>query len=122
MLISAAGITAPPVFVIADERMAEGEFKVYTIVGLGLTTEVAGCDIYVMYCKTRCGNVGFYRWLIESILVLWVQEIRRKYNLPFDCIAWFQLDGEPVQLICFADPELQLLLKLHNIAVGKPAS
>ena len=63
LFISAAGVTAPPVYVIADDRMAEGDFEVYEVVGLGLTTEVAGKG-YVVYCKTRCGNVGFYRWLI----------------------------------------------------------
>ena len=54
LFISAAGVTAPPVYVMADDRMAEGDFKVYEVVGLGLTTEVADKG-YVVYCKTRCG-------------------------------------------------------------------
>jgi hypothetical protein len=37
-----------------------------------------------------------------------------------DAITWFQLDGEPVQIKVYEDPEVLAALQAHNVVIGKP--
>ena len=36
-------------------------------------------------------------------------------------MAWFQLDGEPIKIACFQDPNILDQLHARSICVGKPA-
>jgi hypothetical protein len=117
--MSASGNQAEPLYMIADDNMSEDEFRVYPVNGLGVGTQLDNKG-YVVITKTRCANVPFYRWFVETILVKYVQEMRRVYEIPLDSPAWFQLDGEAVQIDPFKTNAMIKLLSDNNIHVGKP--
>ena len=61
---------------------------------------------YVGFGKTICCSGKFFRWLNDEIIFTCIQE--RKIVFDFDpvTLTWFQLDGEPVQIEVYNDPEV----------------
>jgi hypothetical protein len=119
LLMSAAGDAMEPVFVVADASMKEGDFHAYKIKGLGCGTDM-GSHGHLVFCKTRGCNVAFYKWLNDEFIVPSVFKIRSTYELPDDAMAWFQQDGEPMQIKCYEAEAMQTHMSESNIAVGKP--
>lgn len=119
LLMSAFGDQADPVFVLADSSMDSESIDVFEVVGLGISNVVGG-KAWVVFCKTRCYNLQFYTWFNTTVLVPWVMQIRSIYHLSASDIAWFQLDGEPVQIECYSVPAILDVLDGSSIVVGKP--
>mmetsp|Transcript_32984 Transcript_32984/g.45233 ORF Transcript_32984/g.45233 Transcript_32984/m.45233 type:complete len:589 (-) Transcript_32984:104-1870(-) len=122
MLMSAGGCCADPIFVIADDNMEKEQCDVHVVPGLGNSIDIAN-KAYVVFTKTRCANAKFYEWFNSTVLVSFVSDLRRLRNLPDDSMAWFQLDGEAIQIECYRQGSntLQLMTE-HNIVIGKPAA
>lgn len=106
-------------FVVADENMKKEDIDVHEVSGLGIGTHI-GAKGYIVICDTRQCNVAFYRWFNKTILIPTVNELRRVHELPEDAVAWYQLDGEEIQIRCYQDPTLLRELAANHICVGKP--
>lgn len=72
---NAAGAVAPPVYVVADKSMKEGEFVGYRVPGLG-NANIPGSFGYVCFTQTRCCNDEFYRWFVKDVVVPFVESCR----------------------------------------------
>ena len=70
--------------------------------------------------ESRACNVAFYKWYIETIVVEFVRNQRTVNGLSDTEIAFFQLDGEKVQVECFNHPDCLKILNDNYITVGKP--
>jgi hypothetical protein len=77
---------------------------------------------YVVVCKSRAGCESFFKWFNENVLVPFVKDIRRNNNLPDNSTAWYQLDGEDVQIKCYKDQNMLNYLEENNIVIGKPSA
>jgi transposase len=119
MCINATGTSAAPIYIIADENMAEGEIDVHEVPGLGLGTGIADIG-YVVFAKTRSVNEKFYEWWFTKILTKFAIDLRCRYNIPNDVPVYFCLDGEDTQLKPLKTAEIVELCKEHNIIIGKP--
>jgi hypothetical protein len=69
--------------------------------------------------KSRCGNIAFYKWFLDTVFRTAVSDTERFYNYEENSPAYLQLDGEPIQLKCFEDPEILDQLRNKNIDIGK---
>ena len=96
-LIAAFGFAYDPVFVLADKTMNPEALDVYEVKGLGIANTITdkGCAVF---CQSRVGNRAFFRWFVTSLLIPYVQAIRTYFDYAEDIMAWFQLDGEPIQI------------------------
>jgi len=123
LLISAAGKVATPVYVVADESMNANEFDAYDAPSLGASTDATSTG-KVVFVPTRGCNKAFYEWLNINIVIPFVVAIKTTLGPDFaDEGAWFQLDGEPIQIKVYEDNAVLSALNEHNITVGKlPAS
>jgi hypothetical protein len=68
LLISAGGVAADPVYIIADDNMNKEEIDIHEVDGLGnnISPDNKG---YVIFCKTRCADLKFYEWFNATVLV-----------------------------------------------------
>ena len=122
MLICAGGHQGPPIYIIADDKMNEEELDLYKVPGMGIGNAVGDCG-YIVFCKSRCCNMNFFVWLNTEILIPWIYEIKKIYNLADDALTFLQLDGEPVQIKCYEAASMQTSMAENNVVVGKgPAS
>jgi hypothetical protein len=119
LLMFANGTVASPVFVVADTSMSKRECDVHEVLDMGIGTDV-GSKGYIVFCKTRCANNTFYKWLNDSILIPMITAQKTLHGDRDDAITWFQLDGEPVQINVYEDPEVLAALEAHNVVIGKP--
>lgn len=107
---------------VADENMAKDAIDVHKLNGLGMQVDQNSYS-YLVFCHSRCGNVAFFSWYISTVIVDFVKNMRVIGGLGPTVQAWYQLDGEAVQIECFTDPFIQKLLEENHISVGKlPAS
>ena len=90
-LISASGMAADPVFLIADEKMKECDFRAYVVPGLGFN--VSKSKGHLTFAKTRVGNLAFFNWFCLNVIVPFVRDIKEQYNLNSGEVTWLQLDG-----------------------------
>jgi hypothetical protein len=56
--VTVGGMSAPPIYILADDNMKEGEIDVHEVPGLGLGTDVNGLG-YIVFAKTRSVNEVF---------------------------------------------------------------
>jgi len=121
LLISAGGVAADPVYIIADDNMCKEDIDVHMVLGLGNGIGL-GNKGYVIFSKTRCANVKFYKWFNTTILIEFIKDLKALRNLPFESMTWFQLDGEAVQIECYQSSEMLQTLCDNHVVVGKPAA
>jgi hypothetical protein len=74
---NAAGFCSPPVFVIADNSMSEGEYKVFKIDRLNSDRSMDSYG-YLCFTKTRACNSTFYKWFVFNVVVPYITERREK--------------------------------------------
>lgn len=97
--MSAAGYTAPPIYIIADECMPENETDPHTIVGLGNGSDNVGAPGFLIFSKTRVPSESFYEWYIDHVLIPFIFKIRTALGPDYDnATAWNTIDGELLQL------------------------
>lgn len=119
LLMSATGCVAEPVFMIADDNMRADEFRHYKVPGLGIGPQLETTG-HVLITKTRTGNAKVFEWFIEYSLIPFVKALKRYNELDESEEAWFQLDGEAVQIYPFFEDRILKLMKENKINVGKP--
>jgi hypothetical protein len=119
LLMSATGDVHDPVFVVQDKYMKEGAFTKFWVPGLGVGTDLRGGG-WLCFCQTRGCNLAFYRWLFRDYFCETVLKVRTAYHLLDDSPAWFQLDGEPLQIKCFEEESLADHFCELCIVCGKP--
>jgi hypothetical protein len=119
--INAAGDQARSIYILADDNMLPGEIDVKEVAGIGAGASSKEIS-YLVYSKTRCPTVEFYKWYIRIVLIPWVQELREYYRISTDVPAYFQLDGDAAQIAPFLhDTQIRELMDEHNVLVGKPS-
>ena len=119
MCMTASGVTAAPIYICADENMKDGTIDVHEIPGLGIGQDITACR-WVLFSKTRSVNEEFYRWWFTTSFTKFAIDLRCTYQLSDAVPAYFNLDGEDVQIKPFRSPALQALCKEMNIIIGKP--
>ena len=97
-----------------------GDFDPVWVPGMGIGTDVSAGGWFV-FCKSRCAGVEFYRWFNRTVLIPFFAKVRERFGHKEDELAFFSLDGEPVQIECYSDEELLAELKANHIVVAKPA-
>ena len=80
LIITAHGMQSEPIYMLADENMAEDEVRHYRVQGLGIGTQVNRLG-HLIITRTRCANKSFYKWLLTDILIPFVEDIRKEYEL-----------------------------------------
>lgn len=91
LIMSAGGFTSVPVFVLASDKMPAEEMDPYFVKGLSIGTEDLNGGGWVVFCKTRTGNRGFFEWVNTKVLIQFIQNIRSKREIDQTVPAWFQL-------------------------------
>jgi hypothetical protein len=120
LILTADGKAAPAIFLLADDKMNVDALDVHKVVGVGHSNCPESNYCYIVFTKTRAGNEKFYSWLIEIMLISFVQSTRQ--YLPDDYKnhqAWFQLDGEWSQIKVFLESNILQQMQDNNIVVGK---
>lgn len=118
-IITGEGLLATPIFIIADPNMNKDDFDVYTADHLGVGVGF-GHSAEIVFTHDRNLNEEFYKWMITSVVGVWVDDIKMDEGMSMETSAWYTLDGEARQIKGFEDPEIQSYLKANNIVVGKP--
>jgi hypothetical protein len=122
LIMSAGGYPSTPVFVVQDESMTAETIDAHSIPGLGLQS---GTDNHgwLVFCKSRAGNLEFFKWINLHVVVPFVQNIKAMRGLTEPSLTWFVLDGEPAQIELYNHAEVLKILEDNEIVVGKlPAS
>ena len=119
LLMFADGTQGTPVFVVANDNLKPLDFDVHEVLGLGIGTDF-GSKAFVVFCKTRCCNVPFYRWLNDEVIIPCIQKKKECFAFEPDAPTWFQLDGEPVQIAMYNEEAVTTALDEKGIVVGKP--
>ena len=119
LCMTATGTTAPPIYIVADNNMKEGEIDVHEIPGLGIGTEVNSGG-YIVFAKTRAVNENFYRWWFASIYIIFVEALRLRYSIDPKIPSYFTLDGEDTQIKPMQSWEVRQTCEQLNIVIGKP--
>ncbi len=122
-LHNAAGVIATPVYVIAVDQLDEEDSIQTFIPNLGYN----GGGAWLCFTKTRCGNPSFYRWFVHTVLLQFVEDIRKggPYLDTDNSImrAFICCDGEAKQIEIFQEKEVLDALTAHSVDLGKlPAS
>lgn len=120
LLITAGGDQADPIYIIADDKMGENDIDIHEIKQLSVNSGIDS-TAWVVFCKSRACNAAFYKWFNESILLPFIQALRKKYT-PNDLSspACFQLDGESTQIDIYKDPKVISKILSSNVIVAKP--
>ena len=61
-------------------------------------------------------------WLNNEIIFTCIQERNIVFDFDPATLTWFQLDGEPVQIEVYNDPEMIQKLLDQNIEIGKTSA
>jgi hypothetical protein len=120
LLMGASGTASKPVYVFQDDRMSEEDIEIYDVLGLGIGTDVTSSG-YMIFMKQRAGNKAFFSWLNTNVIIPYVNNVRAANNLTKDTPAWFQLDGEDIQIQIYEDDAMRRVLEAENIIIGKPS-
>ena len=119
LCMNATGTTAPPIYIVADINMKEGEIDVQEAPGLGIGTEVNSSG-YIVFAKTRAVNEFFYRWWFDCIYVSFVADLKKRYDVDDAVPCYFTLDGEDTQIKPMQSWEVREKCRELNIVIGKP--
>jgi hypothetical protein len=71
------GQVAHPVYMVADDSIAEGEFEVFKVFGMGATNAVGDFGFLVL-SNTRAGHDAFYAWYATHIVLPYIREVRQE--------------------------------------------
>lgn len=74
---SAAGILAPPVFILSDDSMNSEEYIATRMKGLSKTFS-PGSYGWLVFTKTRYCNKAFYQWFLTNVICPFVDLIRKE--------------------------------------------
>jgi hypothetical protein len=102
LAIAPTGATAPLVYCLADDNMADEEIDVHEVPAglLGLHDHDKS---FVAFAKTRNINAAFTEWYWRHVQIPFSMEQREKHNLVGSTFS-INCDGEDVQIDCFSNP------------------
>ena len=87
------------IFLVSDESMKPDDIDIHRVNGIGSSTSPSTNYSYIVFCQSRCGNLKFYKLILEVVLINFVKDIRNSLTFLERTIpVWFQLDGEAIQL------------------------
>jgi len=115
MVFGAGGSLASPIPIIADDNTTKDAIEFHKVVGLGIGMEPNPVG-YVVFCNTRT----FYEWLMNVVIIPYINKIKLYKGLDENSLSWLTLDGESKQIIPMIKEYVQLGLKNNNIVVTKP--
>ena len=122
-LIFSCPAIAQPINIIENKEMKKGTYDMYKVPGLGFSVNPEDNFCWLVFTDDRSLTKEFYRWFITDCLVPTVQNIRKVYGLTVeDNMAFWQIDGENVQIQALFDLDIRKLLKENNIKVGKSSA
>jgi hypothetical protein len=119
MIFGAGGSLAPPIFIVADDDMPEGDIDVHKVNGLGIGVEPNPVG-YLVFCKSHTLCHKFYEWMLENVVMPYVTKVKSDKGLDGDATTWFTLDGESKQITPMMSSDSQNLLNDNSIVVTKP--
>jgi hypothetical protein len=128
MLGNANGNLSEDIFLISDTDMDENECEFHQITGLSHNTDPSSSG-WLCIVKSRCGNLKFFTWYLNTIVVTFVNKCR---SLLYDTIEtdlneakrfYLVADGEDIQIQPLENDEVAKILEDNKIDLGKgPAS
>ena len=118
MVFGAGGSLAPPILIIADDNMTKDAIDVHKVLGLGIGMEPNPFG-YVVFCNRRTLCHSFYEWLMNFVIIPYINKIKSDKGLDENSLSWFTLDGESKQIIPMMKEGVQLKLTNNNIVVTK---
>lgn len=123
---SAAGESAPVVFMVAISELSAGQWHVAEIPGLIVPTGSTRKG-YLYFGKDRSGTPEFWRWFLKHIVLSTVVTCRLDYNLrdengmPTEAVV--TCDGEQIVMNEIFNNALRQEFTDHEVTLGKlPAS
>lgn len=75
---SAGGGVAPMVLMVAASELKENEYHAFRVPGLAHS--VSTVDGWLVFCKTRIGNMAFFQWFLRTIAIPTVTSARSFYQ------------------------------------------
>ena len=66
--------------------MDRNAIDVYRVSALGISTELHSDD-YLVFCKTRCRNTNFLKWVNEAILFKSIRNRKEVFHLLPESMA-----------------------------------
>lgn len=123
-LHNSGGTIAPPVYVVADDTMREGEFEYFQVPGLTHSTDVGGYG-YLVFSKTRAGNDSFYTWFASNIVLPFIKAVKNglghlaMFADGTAMHAFCSCDGEASQIRVLMEGTVATLFRSENIILGK---
>jgi hypothetical protein len=123
-LLNASGYTGESVFLLADDSMTEDECNIHRVIGLTNNSDASAIG-YMCFCRTRAGNLAFFKWYFLKIIVPFVQNCRQHIlsgeSEKLDAF-FLVIDGEDIQAAILLDDEVREVFKDNFIDVGKGAA
>jgi hypothetical protein len=116
--VNGNGTIMDPVYILQDDDMKEDDCLIHPVMGLGATASISSKD-YIVFMKSRAGNVKFYNWVAGTLIPEAVDQIAAAFPEIASLPTFWKVDGEPIQLKPFKDPLVQVKLRDRNIHVGK---
>lgn len=116
--VNGNGTVMDPVYVLQDDDMKEDDCLIHPVMGLGATASISSKG-YIVFMKSRSGNVKFYNWVAGMLIPEAVDQIDAAFPEIASLPTFWKVDGEPIQLRPFKDPHVQAKLRDRNIHVGK---
>jgi len=102
--------------------MKDDEIKLIQVKGLNFNFTPSLEVGYIVFCKTRGGNLRFFHWLFTTYVVEFL-EISRKLAERDNEFCYLVIDGEAIQSKIFENSDVLKVFEDHKIHVGKgPAS
>ena len=114
----ATGERVEPIFIFQDPAMKKDEIDVYPCGALAASTDMHAKG-YIVFCRTRCANVAFYKWVLTDVIVPLIKALRRKYGLLESDPAYLAEDGEDLQLQPLKHEDIIAILKEILLEIGK---
>lgn len=108
----ANGYAAPPVLLCANDNIEEGTYICETVQLLSHSTDPHAFG-YLVWTKTRAGNVAFFKWLFLTVIFPAIESQRSSCGFDEnsetymdDSYAVFTLDGEQQQIMACSDTDV----------------
>lgn len=117
------GVLCPTlVMIVADPRLAEGEFRAYPVPGLTTLSMEPGAYGFICFSSTRCPKESFPPWFLNNVLIPFVDMMKRNGEAALDANVFVNCDGEPAQILPLMSKDCMKQMEDSNIMLGKLAA
>ena len=116
----ASGMMLSMVLVVACKHLSADDLIVVPLCGLSHRPDTS--TGYVVFAQTRALGEKFWSWFLEIVMVPFLREIRKSFELSSDYPCFTVTDGEQSMKESFLSQESLLLLGTNAISWGKYAA